>query len=348
MPEILAPRGALRKGDPHLHTSISDSLLLPSKTVLAAAEAGMHWIALTDHHLTPSQQTYDEALSSLQNTRYEGRLAVFKGVELDIKHKERRGHVAVFFSPEKDCYQLERSAISFLHTEKEPDLVDVAKWTRDENGVMLIAHPNQPWLISFPLWGVSDAISKIRDKGIEVAVGLEVVTASRKVFPHVLTRNASFAVLNEFAKKQGLAAVAVSDTHVKRLIGKAYTLTFADRVIETVEDEFANVQQAFKNLDTWPVTVHYRQMSFKDVTLLRVEMSIVELFMLVGRRFIKKNEDWDPFYAGRWLESKLRLISHADFELTQKLKAAQEAYRQEVFKEDRINQHIRARVILKK
>lgn len=278
MPEILAPRGALRRGDPHLHTSISDSLLLPSKTVLAAAEAGMHW-----------------------------------------------------------------SAISFLHAEKEPDLVDVAKWTRDENGVMLIAHPNQLWLISFPLWGVRDAISKIRDKGIEVALGLEVVTASRKVFPHFLRRNASFAVLNKFAKEQGLAVVASSDTHVRRLIGKAYTNTFADRVIKTEEDEYANVQQAFKNLDTWPVTIHYSQMSFMDVTLLRAEMGIVELLKLVGRYFIKENESWDPFYGGRWLESKLGFMSSADFELTQKIKKVQEAYRQQVFKEDGIDQHIRTR-----
>lgn len=118
MPEVLAPIGVLRRGDPHLHTSVSDSLLLPSKTVLAAAEAGMHWIALTDHNLTPGEQTYDEALKGLKNTEHKSRLAIFKGVEFDINHKGRIGHIVVFFSPEKNCYQLERSAISFLHAEK--------------------------------------------------------------------------------------------------------------------------------------------------------------------------------------------------------------------------------------
>lgn len=348
MSEFLVPKGTLRRGDPHLHTSISDSNLPPGKAALESAKAGMNWIALTDHNLTPSQRAYENALDGIKNTKYEGRVAIFKGAELDVKHKGVVGHVAVFFSPGKNCYELERATIALLHREEEPDLVDLAKWTQDQNGVMLITHPNQWGLIGYPLWVVHDAVQRIRDKGIETAIGFEVITATRKVFPPFLRLDSNFTVLNNFARQHGLAPAASSDAHNKRLIDKAFTVTYADRDIKDGEDEFDSIQQAFKNAKTRPSFNKLGKMGLLDVKLLQLDIGFCEFLKVAGRYFIKKNGDWDPFYAGRWLESRLGIMSLEDFELTQRIKEAQEAYRQQVFKEDGIDQHIRTHIRLRR
>lgn len=347
MSELLARKHDLRRGDPHLHTSISDSTLTPAKTVHESAQAGMDWIALTDHNLTPSLRAYENALDGVKGTKYESKIAVFKGVELDIRHNGVIGHVAVFFSPVRNCSELERTTIAFLHREKEPDLVDLANWTQDQNGVMMITHPNQWGLIGFPLWVVCDALQRIKDKGIETALGFEVVTASCKIFPPFLRLDSNFTVLNSFARQHGLAPAASSDAHNKRLMGKAFTVTYADRDIRGGEDEFNSVQQAFKSTKTQPSFNKLGKMGPLEITLLQLDIGFCEFLKLAGRYFIKKNISWDPYYAGRWLESRLGIMSLEDFKLTQRIKEAQEAYRQLVFKEDGINQHVRTHVRLR-
>ena len=128
MAEFLINKNEVIRGDPHTHTSISDSILTPGQTVLIAAQRGLDYLALTDHNLTPLYDTYNLAMDALYATPYEGKVAVFKGGEFDIKYRGRTGHVAAFFSGSKNCRQLERSTIKMLHPEKgEADLITFTK-----------------------------------------------------------------------------------------------------------------------------------------------------------------------------------------------------------------------------
>lgn len=339
MAELLKRKHQLIVGDPHTHTSISDSLLTPGQTVLTAARFAFDWIALTDHNLTPSYETYNHALDALAKGEFEDKMAVFKGGEFDIAYcvgdQKYVGHVVAFFSQDKNCKALERSAIKMLHSKDgEANLVTFAKWVRDEDGVMMVTHPAQWGLIGYPTWVVKRAYDEIDQAGINVAKGVEVITAtSRIAFPRPLRINATFPRLMNLALSANAAPMGGSDAHLGELIGMAYTITFANSDIPDTSHLFKDVQQSVLKSVLLKGTIPAWRPRFRngfEKTGLQFDLAINEAFKVVGRYFIKQNNKWDPFYAGRLLGTVFGMMSLDDFYTTQDLKERQEAYRQKV------------------
>lgn len=80
----------------HCHTTYSDGTLSPQDLVLAAAQAGVQALAITDHDTIAG---WDEAIATAQAlTQSTGHpMEIIPGVELSVTHKGRSVHILGFY-----------------------------------------------------------------------------------------------------------------------------------------------------------------------------------------------------------------------------------------------------------
>lgn len=89
----MAPRRVAGPADLHLHSACSDGTEAPSQVMVAAHEAGMRTVALTDHDTTIGWDEASDAAASLGMT-------LLPGAEVSAKHRGRSVHVlAYLFDP---------------------------------------------------------------------------------------------------------------------------------------------------------------------------------------------------------------------------------------------------------
>lgn len=89
----MAPPRVVGPADLHLHSACSDGTEAPSQVMVAAHEAGMRTVALTDHDTTIGWDEASDAAASLGMT-------LLPGAEVSAKHRGRSVHVlAYLFDP---------------------------------------------------------------------------------------------------------------------------------------------------------------------------------------------------------------------------------------------------------
>jgi predicted metal-dependent phosphoesterase TrpH len=203
----------LLKIDLHVHTNRSDSSSSVEKILETARERGLDAIAITDHN---TMTAYYYAI------RIAPDLMIIPGLEVGTAD----GHLLILGIETRPPKRL-RSA------------VEVTKYARKNNGVIIIPHPNMP-LIS------------VSEKVI------------RQIAPDAIeTHNSNVPFFNYFTKKNtkladklGLPKTGGSDAHNHKSVGDAYT------IVDTASKTVDSVLDAIKKGKTEPVGM---SSSYKDL-----------------------------------------------------------------------------------
>jgi len=113
----------VKRGDLHIHTSASDGALSPAQVMRAAAEAGMDFIAITDHNSLAGLEAA-AALEGLDGVR------LIPGVELSAQPEQEEVHLLGYgFDPLCDC--IRRSCLR-LSAAKRRQVLEIATRLRAE------------------------------------------------------------------------------------------------------------------------------------------------------------------------------------------------------------------------
>ncbi|MDQ1279549.1 MAG: hypothetical protein QG670_811 [Thermoproteota archaeon] len=172
------------KIDLHVHTNHSDAITSVGEVVEAARLRHLDGIAITDHGTT-------SAFAQAQKLAPD--LIVIQGMEVE----SREGHILVLGVKEAPPKDLEAT--------------EVAKYARQKGGVIIIAHPNMPF-ISVP----KDIIGRIKPDAIETC------NAKTPFFWHYKKKNI------ELAEGLSLPQTGGSDSHSPQTVGDMYTIVEAD------------------------------------------------------------------------------------------------------------------------
>lgn len=180
------------KIDLHVHTNHSDSSSAVEDILDAARRKGLDGIAITDH---------DTIQGWLSTSGLASDLLVIPGVEVNTKD----GHLLV------------------LGVSKPPpknlDAMAVSNYARRERGVIIVPHPNVPFLSIR-----EDVIKRIRPDAIE--------TYNAKL-PFERIRNKNI----KLAERLGLPQTGGSDAHTHKTVGDMYTVVEAgERSVDAVLD----------------------------------------------------------------------------------------------------------------
>lgn len=184
--------------DPHIHTLASDGISDVESILEAAVQAGLDAIAITDH------ERIDAAVAA--RAIAEGRgwpIEVIVGEEITT----RGGHLLGLFL---------RRRIRPWHSLK----TSVAR-IHEQGGLAIVAHP----LVPYPLCAGARSIRRLMDEPDPIfhpdaLEGFNPTTARMRWSRRVPA----------FAEEVGIAAVAGSDAHAARYVGRAVT-TFTGRTV---------------------------------------------------------------------------------------------------------------------
>lgn len=172
------------KIDLHVHTNHSDAITSVKEVVEAARLRHLDGIAITDHGTTSAFALAEKLAPDL---------IVIRGMEVQSKE----GHILV------------------LGVEEAPPkglgAAEVAKYARQKGGVIIIAHPNMPF-ISVP----EEIIRQIKPDAIET------YNAKTPFFWYYKKKNIGLA------GNLGLPQTGGSDSHSRQTVGDMYTIVEAD------------------------------------------------------------------------------------------------------------------------
>jgi len=179
------------KIDLHVHTNHSDSMSSVEKIIEAARERHLDGIAITDHGTTSA---------FAQATKLAPDLIIIPGMEVEAME----GHILILGVKDAPSKGLRA--------------VEVAEYARQKGGIVIIPHPNMPF-ISIR----EDVAKQIRPDAIET------YNAKTPFFWHYKKRNI------ELAQRLGLPQTGGSDSHSYQTVGDMYTMVDADsRSVEAV------------------------------------------------------------------------------------------------------------------
>jgi predicted metal-dependent phosphoesterase TrpH len=186
--------GRRGRADLHVHTRASDGVSDVTAILQHAVEAGLDVIAITDH------ERIDAAVAARSMAEWAGLpLEVIVGEEIST----RGGHLVGLFLRERiRPWQSLRSSIAQVH---------------EQGGVAIVAHP----LVPYPLCASARAIRRLLDDS-----DADVHPDALEAFNPTTARMRWSRRVPAFAEELGLAAVAASDAHRARAVGRAFT-TFA-------------------------------------------------------------------------------------------------------------------------
>lgn len=181
--------------DLHTHTYplSHDSLLSPDDLIVAAKEAGLDGVCLTEHDF------FWEHEKAAELSARHGSL-VIPGIEVNTE----RGHILVF-GLERFVYGMHRMA-------------ELARMVDEAGAVMLAAHPYRRQL-PFELRHEGDWSEAMERACANPAYGL--VTGAESYNGRGSERENAFS--QELCKRLGLRAVGASDAHERKDIGRSAT-----------------------------------------------------------------------------------------------------------------------------
>lgn len=196
------------KIDLHVHTSRSDSSSAIEEILGAARKRGLDGVAITDHGTARSWTSASRPTSDL---------LIIPGLEVTTKS----GHLLVLGMKNPPPKGL--------------DPVAVSEYAKRKGGVVIVPHPNIPFLSVG-----EDVIERIRPDVIE--------TYNAKIpFERIIKKNV------KLAERLGIPQTGGSDSHTHKTVGDMYTVVeVEDRSVEAVLDAIrrGEVRPAGK-MSTW-------------------------------------------------------------------------------------------------
>jgi predicted metal-dependent phosphoesterase TrpH len=179
------------RADLHIHTRASDGVSDVRTILEHAVDAGLDVIAITDH------ERIDAAVAARAMADEAGLpLEVIVGEEIST----RSGHlVGLFLRRRIRPWQSLRASVAQVH---------------EQGGLAIVAHP----LVPYPLCASAGSIRRLLDDPDR-----EVHPDALEAFNPTTARMRWSRRVPAFAEDVGLAAVAASDAHRARAVGRAYT-----------------------------------------------------------------------------------------------------------------------------
>ena len=179
------------KIDLHVHTNHSDSTSSVEKIIEVARERHLDGIAITDH---------ETVIASAYTSRLAPDLIIIPGVEIETTE----GHILVLGVKNPPTKGL--------------NAVEVAEYARKKGGIIIIPHPNIPFLSMR-----EEVIRQVKPDAIETH------NAKTPFFWHFKEKNI------RLADRLGLPKTGGSDAHSHQTVGDMYTVVDADsRTVEAV------------------------------------------------------------------------------------------------------------------
>lgn len=179
------------KIDLHIHTNHSDATSTVEKIIEVAREKHLDGIAITDHE-TITASAYASSLAP--------DLLIIPGVEIETDE----GHILVLGVRNPPTKGL--------------SAVEVAEYTRKNGGIIIVPHPNIPFISM-----KEEVIKQVKPDAIETH------NAKTPLFWHYEKKNI------KLANRLGLPKTGGSDAHSHQTVGDMYTVVDVDsRTVEAV------------------------------------------------------------------------------------------------------------------
>lgn len=202
--------------DFHLHSDMSDGYFHPAILAERAANAGVHFAALTDHHSLDGTKVFQEVFAR------RGGVSV-SGVELSVIYGEKEIHVLCYgFDPDSPSVR--------LLLKNSSDFPTVLTNIHEAGGLVFLAHPLHSWKEKDEL---ENALQNMKKEGLD---GIEAL------YGPYSDEDRKFLV--ELAEKNALIVSAGSDFHCHDI---AYISELGVEIPSEHWKKFRNALPAFRD-----------------------------------------------------------------------------------------------------